>query len=104
MSIPVYSPLATPYTVTFCAMYVLYLMILCVLRLVSLLRVFAGTQLTVYDNVVQGEIPSSDTINVATGVKYYTEVQSYTRGYPRGYGNYSSMAVAVASRYCTVLQ
>jgi len=58
-----------------------------------------GTQLVVYDNVVQGVLPSFNSISAATGLSYYTELQAYTRGYPRGYSNYSvPVAVAVASR------
>ena len=55
------------------------------------------TVLTVYDDVVQGELPSVESVSAYTGIDYTMQVQTYTRGYQRGYGNFTRPAVGVAS-------
>ena len=51
----------------------------------------AGTQLAVYDNVVQGSAPLSTTLHgLSTGVQYQVRMQTYTRGPLHGYSPYSA--------------
>ena len=51
----------------------------------------AGTQLAVYDNVVQGHAPLSTTLQgLLTGVQYQVRMQTYTRGPLHGYSPYST--------------
>ena len=56
-----------------------------------------GAVLSVFDNVVQGVLPSSYVLNNAmTGVNYDARIQAYTRGPLHGYSPYSSpIATAV---------
>ena len=50
-----------------------------------------GTQLAVYDNVVQGQAPLSTTLGgLLTGVQYQVRMQTYTRGPYHGYSPYST--------------
>ena len=54
----------------------------------------SSTSLAVYDNVVQGEAPTSFVLgSLDTGVDYSVRVAAYTRGANRGYGNYSDLTV-----------
>jgi len=50
-----------------------------------------GTELAVYDNVVQGENPSEVEIGgLLTGLPYKTRVRAYTRGTNHGYSAYTN--------------
>jgi len=57
----------------------------------------AGTNLKVYDNVVQGKLPATRNIDTITGIDYFSKVQAYTRGYPRGYGAATNSSVTYAA-------
>ena len=46
-----------------------------------------GTQLSVVDNLVRGDSPTSHLLSgLGTGVQYGVRLQAFTRGYNRGYG------------------